>query len=51
MEEHKLKMKEKIEIEDKNYKINQLKIQTRWREIMKLAKTQDLKNQSKQSNY
>jgi dynein regulatory complex subunit 2 len=45
MEESRLKMKEKIAIEEKNYAINQLKIQTRWREIMKLAKTAELKNQ------
>jgi hypothetical protein len=46
MEESKMKMKELISIEDKNYTINQLKIQSRWREIMKLAKTAELKNQS-----
>ncbi|ORX34612.1 hypothetical protein BCR36DRAFT_588550, partial [Piromyces finnis] len=40
------KLKEKVEFEEKNSKLNMLKINNRWREIMKIAKSQELKNQA-----
>ena len=51
MEEARQKAKEKIAIEEQNYKVNELKIQTRWREIMKqgsrfnIAKTEEVRKQ------
>eukprot|EP01137_Pigoraptor_chileana_P035014 Opistho-2@28421 len=36
-------LKEKLAAEEKNSKINNLKIQNHWRDIMRLAKAQDLK--------
>jgi len=40
------KLKEKVEFEEKNSKLNMLKINNRWREIMKIAKSKELKNQA-----
>jgi len=40
------KLKEKVEFEEKNSKLNMLKINNRWREIMKIVKSQELKNQA-----
>jgi len=40
------KLKEKVAFEEKNSKLNMLKINNRWREIMKIAKSQELKNQA-----
>jgi len=40
------KLKEKVEFEEKNSKLNMLKINNRWREIMKIAKSKELKSQA-----
>ncbi|KAI8803969.1 hypothetical protein BJ742DRAFT_742477 [Cladochytrium replicatum] len=45
LEQMKDKAKEKVNIESKNAKLNQIKIQNRWREIMKLAKLRQLQSQ------
>ncbi|ORY37053.1 hypothetical protein BCR33DRAFT_854921 [Rhizoclosmatium globosum] len=45
MEETKAKAKEKQLVEEKNSKLNNLKIQARWRDIMKLVKVKELKSQ------
>ncbi|KAJ3017057.1 UNVERIFIED_CONTAM: Dynein regulatory complex subunit 2 [Siphonaria sp. JEL0065] len=45
MEETKAKAKEKQLVEEKNSKLNNLKIQARWREIMKQVKVNQLKSQ------
>lgn len=39
------KAKNKFLIEEKNSRLNELKIQNRWREIMRVAKAQDIKTQ------
>ncbi|KAJ3076801.1 Dynein regulatory complex subunit 2 [Podochytrium sp. JEL0797] len=45
MEEAKAKAKEKQLFEEKNSRLNNVKIQARWREIMKTVKVTDLKSQ------
>ncbi|KAJ3300086.1 Dynein regulatory complex subunit 2, partial [Borealophlyctis nickersoniae] len=45
MEQIKEKAKEKQAVEEKIAHLNQLKIQNRWREIMKAAKSRELENQ------
>jgi hypothetical protein len=45
MEEIRCKQLAKQEAEEKNFRLNNLKLQNRWRDIMKLAKTQELQTQ------
>eukprot|EP00842_Homolaphlyctis_polyrhiza_P000154 jgi/Hompol1/1139/HPOL_001068-RA len=43
IEEAKLKAKEKLMAEEKNFHLNTLKIQNRWRDIMKIVKSEELR--------
>ncbi|OAJ38854.1 hypothetical protein BDEG_22753 [Batrachochytrium dendrobatidis JEL423] len=45
LDEVRQKTMDRIALEEKNFKLNNLKIQNRWREIMKLAKSDELKKQ------
>nr|KAJ3421432.1 Dynein regulatory complex subunit 2 [Polyrhizophydium stewartii] len=45
LEEAKQKAKDRIALEERNFHLNNLKIQNRWREIMKAAKSEELRRQ------
>ncbi|KAJ3209492.1 Dynein regulatory complex subunit 2 [Dinochytrium kinnereticum] len=45
LEQLKAKAKERQAVEEKNAKLNQLKIQNRWRELMKMSKAAELRSQ------